>query len=207
MYVQRQECTQETKKVTTNHMIYIVQSYSAPNSIGDGDLFDHLTKHFGGDVTAVPAISDKVRGFTAKEYFKTGVATYKRLKDHDVMFGWGGDLCLYAWLRGIFGVKKVKYLSQNLIFNPEDTSLKQRIRGLLYRIAFKSKNFFATVNSPELKEFYAKTFHCNTDKFYTVLDAMDESDIESLSTSDTGTRGGISSSAGNRIETYRPSLK
>lgn len=105
MYVQRQECTQETKKVTTNHMIYIVQSYSAPNSIGDGDLFDHLTKHFGGDVTAVPAISDKVRGFTAKEYFKTGVATYKRLKDHDVMFGWGGDLCLYAWLRGIFGVK------------------------------------------------------------------------------------------------------
>lgn len=44
-------------------MIYIVQSYSAPNSIGDGDLFDHLTKHFGGDVTAVPAISDKVRGF------------------------------------------------------------------------------------------------------------------------------------------------
>lgn len=85
--------------------------------------------------------------------------------------------------------KKVKYLSQNLIFNPEDTSLKQRIRGLLYRIAFKSKNFFATVNSPELKEFYAKTFHCSKDKFYTVLDAMDESDIESLSTSDTGTRG------------------
>jgi hypothetical protein len=123
------------------------------------------------------------------------------------MFGWGGDLCLYAWLRGIFGVKKVKYLSQNLIFNPEDTSLKQRIRGLLYRIAFKSKNFFATVNSPELKEFYAKTFHCSKDKFYTVLDAMDESDIESLSTSDTGNRGGISSSAGNRIETYRPSLK
>ena len=76
-------------------MIYIVQSYSAPNSIGDGDLFDHLTKHFGGDVTAVPAISDKVRGFTAKEYLKTGVATYKRLKNHDVMFVWGVVTCAF----------------------------------------------------------------------------------------------------------------
>lgn len=188
-------------------MIYIVQSYSAPNSIGDGDLFDHLTKHFGGDVTAVPAISDKVRGFTAKEYLKTGVATYKRLKNHDVMFGWGGDMCLYAWLRGLFGIKRVKYLSQNLIFNPEDTSLKQRIRGLLYRFAFKSKNFFATVNSPELKEFYAKVFHCNTDKFYTVLDAMDESDIESLSTSTASSGGGTYSLAENRTEISRPSLR
>ena len=72
------------------------------------------------------------------------------------------------------GHKKCQYLSQNLIVPPleETPGIKKRIRFLMYKMALKSKNFYVTVNSPELIDFYSLMFDCSRDKFKLVYDAM-----------------------------------
>lgn len=163
-------------------MIYIIQSYSAPGSIEQSQIFQIVNAHFHGQVKAVPKITPYVKNFTVTDYFKAGVKSYNNVTSGDVLFGWGGDLCLFAWLRSLFGFKKLLFLNQNLIVNPELTNSHQIIRRLLYRLAFRSKRFFVTVNSPDLIDFYSKMFHCDKSKFIVVYDSMsvDESEVASL---------------------------
>lgn len=95
-----------------------------------------------------------------------------------MLFGWGSDIVLYSWLRAKFGGKNLIFLSQNLIFNPGNMNMKQRMRYWLYRMALKSKKFHVTVNSPQLVDYYAKVFHCSKDKFHVVYDSMNLSESE-----------------------------
>ena len=70
------------------------------------------------------------------------------------------------------GGKKLTFINQNLICNPEGKGIKQRARVWLVRWALHSKNFQVTVNSPALVDFYAKVFHCDKKKFHVVYDSM-----------------------------------
>lgn len=78
----------------------------------------------------------------------------------------------------IRGGKKLTFINQNLIYNPESNNIKQRVRYWLYRWALHCKNFQVTVNSPALVDFYAKVFHCSKEKFHVVYDSMDLSEAE-----------------------------
>lgn len=155
-------------------MIRFIQSYAAPDSIGNSVIFKMVLKHFNDKAKPIPFYAKTERLLSSKECREFGFANYDDAKDGDILFGWGGDIVLYSWLKNriLGGKKKIKFVSQNLIFNPEAMNIKQRIRYWLYRFALKDKNFNVTVNSPVLVEFYAKLFHCNKKKFHVVYDSM-----------------------------------
>lgn len=155
-------------------MIRFIQSYAAPDSIGNTAIFKMVLKHFNGQVKPIPFYDTKVRLLTRNECCRFGFTNYDEAKDGDILFGWGTDIVLYSWLKNkiLGGKKKIKFVSQNLIFNPEMMNIKQRIRYWLYRFALKDKSFNVTVNSPVLVDFYAKLFHCDKKKFHVVYDSM-----------------------------------
>ncbi len=133
-----------------------------------------VLKHFNGQVKPIPFYDKTVRLLSSKECREFGFTNYDEAKDGDILFGWGTDIVLYSWLKNkiLGGKKKIKFVSQNLIFNPEMMNIKQRIRYWLYRFALKDKSFNVTVNSPLLVDFYAKLFHCDKKKFHVVYDSM-----------------------------------
>ena len=160
-------------------MIRFIQSYASPNSIGDSFIFKMVKDAFDGNIIAVPFYDKKTRNLSAAECRNFGFKNYKEAQNGDILFGWGADVVLYSWLRSLFWRgKSLTYISQNLIFNPEIKSLKQRVRFWLYKLALNNKHFHATVNSPGLIEYYSELFHCNRNKLHLVYDSMDLSESE-----------------------------
>lgn len=161
-------------------MLIFGQSYASPQSMADSTIYKKIFAHFKGDVKLVSLFAKRTRNLTKREEVKLGYHCYKLAKNNDILFGWGGDLCLFAWLIGLFGNKKITYLSQNLIINPEisHVRLHRRIRFYLYKIALKSKSFMVTVNAPGLSQFYSNIFNCSPQKFYVVYDSMSLSEEE-----------------------------
>ncbi len=161
-------------------MIRFVQSYASPGSIGDTAIFKMVSEHFDGNVVAIPYCDEKVRNLSRKECFKLSFNVYDEAKNGDVIFGWGADVAIYCWLKSKFGggKKQLKYVGQNLILNPEEMNIKQRLRYWLYRWALRDKNFSVTVNSPKLVSFYSNLFHCGKEKFHVVYDSMSLSESE-----------------------------
>ena len=127
-----------------------------------------------GGVKIIDIYAPKVRNLSLKEVVKQGFKCYKSAAPGDLIFGWGADVALYAWLRSRLGRKRCMFLSQNLIVPPieENRGIKKRVRFLMYKMALKSKNFYVTVNSPQLIDFYSSMFDCSRDKFKLVYDAM-----------------------------------
>lgn len=161
-------------------MIRFIQSYAAPDSIGESTIFKMVQKHFDGQVVPVPFYDKKVRLLSSKECREFGFKNCDEANNGDILFGWGTDIVLYSWLKNkIWGGKKLNFVSQNLIFNPEGMNIKQRVRYWMYRLALKDKRFSVTVNSPVLVDFYAKLFHCSKNKFHVVYDSMSLSESES----------------------------
>lgn len=165
-------------------MIRFIQSYAAPDSIEESTIFKMVQKHFDGQVVPVPFYDKKVRLLSTRERCEFGFKNCDDANNGDILFGWGTDIVLYSWLKNKIwgGKKKLNFVSQNLIFNPEGMNMKQRVLYWMYRLALKDKSFSVTVNSPVLVNFYAKLFHCDSNKFHVVYDSMSLSETESQMT-------------------------
>ena len=156
-------------------MLIFGQSYASPKPMSaDSVIFKRISEHFMDKVELVSHYASKTRNLNKKEEVLLGLKCYKLAKKSDIVFGWGGDLCLFAFVWSLLGTKRNYYISQNLIISPEFSHEKfhKRIRLWLYKIALKSKYFFVTVNAPGLVDLYSNMFHCSKEKFHVVYDSM-----------------------------------
>lgn len=88
-------------------MIRFIQSYAAPDSIGNSAIFKMVLNHFNGKAKPIPFYAKTVRLLSSKECREFGFANYDDAKDGDILFGWGVDIVLYSWLKNkILGGKK-----------------------------------------------------------------------------------------------------
>lgn len=161
-------------------MIIFIQSYASPKSIEQSDVYKYINEYYSGKVVPIKIYDKKTRNLSIKESIKVAINSWKLAKNDDILFGWGTDICLFAMLRNILGFKRKNliYLSQNLIFNPLGKGIKHKIRGILYKYALKLDNFYVTVNSPALVDYYASFFRCKKNKFFLVYDSMSLSETE-----------------------------
>ena len=111
-------------------MIRFIQSFAAPESIEESTIFKMVQKHFDGHVVPVPFYDKKARLLSRKECCEFGFKNCDDASNGDLLFGWGTDIVLYSWLKNKIwgGKKKLKFVSQNLVFNPENMNMKQRVR-------------------------------------------------------------------------------
>lgn len=169
------DCLLPKKYLALYIMIILGQSYASVTPMqADREVYDYLEQHLSCSINVLYIAGTKVRNLTIKEFVKHGYTCCKKAKRGDIVFGWGADVCIFAWFFSkLFGKKGIKFFSQNLIVNGENMGLKQRIRFWLYKLALGSANFEASVNSPQLIDFYSKMFDCNANKLHLVYDAME----------------------------------
>ena len=162
-------------------MILLLQSYQSPYAMSnDGGTYKELVKRFGGELVPVFKKADTVRSYNLKETIQFAWKANKMLKSGDVLFGWGAHVTVFTLLFNTLLGGDVKFLSQNLIVECENRkysgNLKRWIMSKLmfnlYKWALGRKNFFVTVNSEQLPDYYCKYFYCKKEKFSTVYDAM-----------------------------------
>ncbi len=160
-------------------MVILGQSYASPTPMcADEAVYLKMLEHYGEKMITASPRAPRVRNLSKLEVFKQSVKCHYFARANDIIFGWGGDLCLYAWLIGRIFKKNLHYLSQNLIINPEiiHDKFRRRIRCYLYKMALHSEDFEVTVNAPGLVDFYSKMFDCSSKKFHLVYDSMDISE-------------------------------
>ena len=88
-------------------MIRFIQSYAAPDSIGESTIFKMVQKHFDGQVVPVPFYDKKVRLLSTRERCEFGFKNCDDANNGDILFGWGTDIVLYSWLKNkIWGARK-----------------------------------------------------------------------------------------------------
>lgn len=68
-------------------MIRFIQSYAAPDSIGNSAIFKMVLKHFNGQAKPIPFYDKTVRLLSSKECREFGFTNYDEAKDGDILFG------------------------------------------------------------------------------------------------------------------------
>lgn len=74
-------------------MIRFIQSYAAPDSIGNSVIFKMVLKHFNDKAKPIPFYAKTERLLSSKECREFGFANYDDAKDGDILFGLGGRHC------------------------------------------------------------------------------------------------------------------
>lgn len=151
----------------------LLQSYSSPHPLSnDIGVYNVLKEHYP-KMKVVYKKTDKVDTIYIKNILWLALKSNIISRKNDIILGWGGDLCLYAWFIGRILLKKRIYIGQNFIYRSSNLKgLKDGFRYKLYKQALKSNNFHMTVNAEPLKEYYAQMFNCSKDKFALVYDSM-----------------------------------
>ena len=163
-------------------MIILGQSYVAPKEMGgDNTIYRFLKERFGNGITLIPFYGTKIRALTKKESLLQAFRCWKSLKRNDLLFGWGGDICIYTYIINSIlhlGGGKKTFFHQNLIVKTERLDWKNKLRFRMYKWALNKRNFIATVNSESLIDYYDSFFKCGKGKFHVVYDSMTLSDEE-----------------------------
>lgn len=153
----------------------LLQSYSSPSELSeDKGVYKVLKENFP-ELKVIYKKDSRINSLRTKDFLKMALKVNSIKDDDNIIFGWGADACLYAWLFGVFTFRKKNYLSQNLIVRENVSQKKGFINSLrfyLYKAALKSKNFYVTVNSEGLINYYTNIFKCKPDKFFVVYDSM-----------------------------------
>ena len=151
----------------------LLQSYTSQTPLSrDKGMMNAISKEIP-DLRVLFKKKTKVHALRVKEMFPLIFKALFKTKRNDIIFGWGGDIGVYAWLFGrLLGLNRDFY-SQNLIIRDKSGGLKSKFRYNLYRKALQSDNFRMSVNAPELVKFYSDFFKCSPSKFDVVLDSME----------------------------------
>lgn len=156
----------------------LIQSYSSPAEMTSDKAFFAELKKLLPNLRLLFKKSENTKELRIYQFLWLALKA-NFMPNHDrTIIGWGGDVCLYSWLVGRLLLFERNYLTQNMIIDQKmsEKGLKNKIRFYLYRKALSSKNFFATVNAPELIDYYADMFGCDRDRFKVVHDHMTLSD-------------------------------
>lgn len=157
----------------------LLQSYSSPSAMSaDSGVYNVIKQRFL-NLRVLFEKNENIGEVRITKILKLALQANLFSKTGEVIFGWGGDLAVYAWAIGkMFFIKRL-YYSQNLIFRESSNlGIKGKIRYWLYRKALRSKNFAVTVNSEPLIEYYSELFACSKSKFTVVYDNMSLNDDE-----------------------------
>lgn len=75
-------------------MIHFIQSYAAPKSIENSEIFADLKRFLGEDskIRVVSLFAPRARGLTCRESLKLSIQTIYKAKSNDLIFSWGGGI-------------------------------------------------------------------------------------------------------------------
>ncbi|MCR5569129.1 MAG: glycosyltransferase [Paludibacteraceae bacterium] len=155
--------------------IIFIQSFASPLGIMENSIIYKNIKNRYREVKLLSIVSDRGANLTKFQSLRLAIKAIVIAQSGDLIFGWGADVCYYAWVVNLLFRKKIRFLSQNLIIDKEKSSF---FRFKLYKLALKSRNFYATVNSPGLIDYYASILNCDKNKLFLVYDSMKLDDYQ-----------------------------
>lgn len=162
----------------------LIQSYSSRYPMeSDIETFNEINSLIP-NINLIYHKSEKPKQLRIRDFILDAIKVNFKSKKDEIIIGWGGDVCLYAWLFGSIFKLKRKYITHNLMVHERgiDLNWKTKFRYKLYKRALQSSNFGATVNSEELIDYYSRMFKCDVNKFSTVYDSVQPKDIRYYST-------------------------
>lgn len=158
--------------IKENTMIhYVVGFYASKND----SLYNRVKNYYQQQIKAYIRFDNYYRPFSTKELFRQMLDVIFHSKRRDCLFVFGGEEGIKLWFLSRLLFRPRMILIHNLIFDPERIRYSKigRIKKWMYKIAFRSKSFFATVNSSGLIPIYSELFGCEKECFFVVNDSME----------------------------------
>lgn len=153
---------------------YVVGFYDKKND----SLYNCVKNHYQQQMKAYIRFDNHYRPFSTKELLRQMLHVIFHSKKRDCLFVFGGEEGIKLWFLSRLLFRPRMVLTHNLIFDPERIRYSKigRIKKWMYKTAFKSKSFFATLNSSGLIPIYSELFSCEKECFFVVNDSMEITD-------------------------------